>query len=201
MALEISTRVSFLLSAGDLDNQRAQAAFARYYESPIRAWCRRRWPEKADQDKAAKLTLGLLFEILPTFKFDPDESFKGLLRTMIQNSIIDHDRKQPLNSRGSDAKRVLDGLQNKPGAADAAFEDLMRELAVPMKQDQQLHTACERVRARVERHTWKAFVLTAVDGRSAAEAGRHVGIKKATVIVYKCRVIKMIESEIEALAG
>jgi DNA-directed RNA polymerase specialized sigma24 family protein len=201
MALEIATRASFLLAAGDLGNQAAQAAFARYYEGPIRVWCRRRWLEKADQDKAAKLTLGLLFEILPTFKFDPDESFKGLLRALIRNSIIDHDRKQPPGRRGSGATRVLDGLQNKPGAADAAFEDLMRELAGPMKRDQQLHAACERVRDRVERHTWRAFVLTEVDGRSAAEVGRHLGIKTAAVTVYKCRVIKMIESEIEAAAG
>jgi RNA polymerase sigma factor (sigma-70 family) len=199
MALEIATRASFLLAAGDLDNQAAQAAFARYYEGPIRVWCRRRWLEKADQDKAAKLTLGLLFEILPTFKYEPNETFTSLLRTMIRNSIIDLDRKRPLGGRGD--TRVLDGLHNKPTAADAAIEDLMRELAGPMKRDQQLHAACERVSERVERHTWKAFLLTTVDGRSAKEVARHLGMKKAAVTVYKCRVIKMIRLEIETAAG
>jgi RNA polymerase sigma factor (sigma-70 family) len=192
--LEISTRVKFILAAGDLDNQQAQAAFVQYYEGPVRAWCRRRWHEKVDQDRATRLTLGLLFEILPTFRFDPDETFKALLRTLIRNSIIDHDRKQPLGRPSRGATRVLDGLRNKPGATDSAYEDLMRELAEPIKRDQELHAACERVRERVEPHTWKAFLLTTVDRRSAAEVGRHLGIKKAAVTVYKCRVIKMIES-------
>jgi RNA polymerase sigma factor (sigma-70 family) len=201
MTREISTRARFLLAAGDLDNNGARAAFAEFYEGPIRAWCRRWWLKPADQDAVTRTTLNGLFEILPTFKYEPNQRFRGLLSTIIQNAIIDSNRKKPLAGRASSDPRVLGALHCKPAVNDSSVDDLMQELAGPMTRDQQLHAACERVSVRVERHTWRAFLLATVDGRPAAEVARHLGMKERTVIVYKCRVIKMIETELEAEAG
>ena len=198
MTREISMRARFLLAAGDLDNKAARTAFAKCYEDPIRTWCRRWWLKQADQDEIAWMILSRLFEISPIFKHGPNDNFRALLSTIIRDANVDLNRKQPLAGRGSTDTRALVRLHDKPAIDNASANDLMQELAGPVARDQQLYAACERVHLRVEQQTWKAFLFTTVDGRPVEEVARHLGMKERTVGVYKCRVVKMIESEIEA---
>jgi DNA-directed RNA polymerase specialized sigma24 family protein len=198
---EISSRAIFLLAAGDLENNKARVAFARYYERPIQAWYRRWWPEQADQDEIARTILGRLFEMLPIFKHDSNNTFRDLLRTMIRDAIIDLNRRRQPAAHSHCDTRALDGLYSRPAVNNSSVDDLMQELAGPMARDQQLYAACERVHLRVEQHTWKAFLFTTVDGRPVTEVARYLGMRERTIGVYKCRVMKMIESEIEAIAG
>ncbi len=197
--LDHSTRASLLLAAGDPANQEARAAFARCYEGPIRDWCCRLGLQKADQDDVTQTILCRLIEMLPTFKYDPNKRFRGLLRTMIHHAIVDLHRKRQRQPGvcGSGDTRVLDGLREAPAPDDPSVEDLVQELAGQMERDQQLREACEAVRRRVKPHNWQAFWLTTVEGEPVAEVAQRLGMTQGAVLVAKHRVTKMIRSEVE----
>jgi RNA polymerase sigma-70 factor (ECF subfamily) len=64
-----------------------------------------------------------------------------------------------------------------------------------------LELATNRVRGRVEPHTWEAFRLTAVDGLSGAEAASRLDMPVASVFKAKSNVQKMLHEEIARLEG
>ena len=57
----------------------------------------------------------------------------------------------------------------------------------------------ERVRGEFQEATWKAFALTAVEGKSAKEAGAALGLSPGAVYVAKSRVQKRLEEIIRNL--
>ncbi len=59
-----------------------------------------------------------------------------------------------------------------------------------------LAEAAERVRRRVEPHTWEAFRLTALEGLSGAVAAEQLGMKVVTVFKAKSKVRKMLREEV-----
>jgi len=197
------TRASLLRDAGDPANQKAQAAFAEHYGGLIRKWCRKRRLQDADQDDVAQTILCKLIEMLPTFKYDQNKRFGGLLRTMIHHAIVDIHRKrqrQP-GGYGSGDTGVRDQLGNVLAPDDESVEGLAQALARCMKRDQRIREACERVRLKVKPHTWKAFWLTTIEGEPAAVVAERLGMAKGTVPVAKYRVAKMIQSEVAGMDG
>jgi RNA polymerase sigma-70 factor (ECF subfamily) len=62
-----------------------------------------------------------------------------------------------------------------------------------------LAEAQTRVQQRVESHTWEAFQLTALEGRSGAEAAARLGLKVATVYKAKSKVQQMLHEEVSRL--
>jgi RNA polymerase sigma-70 factor (ECF subfamily) len=80
----------------------------------------------------------------------------------------------------------------------AAGDDLVQRLNEQFDQEL-LAEAQERVRQRVEAHTWEAFRLTAVEGLSGAEAASRLGMKVATVFKAKSKVQQMLQEEVARL--
>ncbi len=60
---------------------------------------------------------------------------------------------------------------------------------------QVLQEVMRQVRLRVAPKTWEAFYLTTLAGLSGREAAKHLGIAASTVLVYKFRVLKLLEEE------
>jgi RNA polymerase sigma factor (sigma-70 family) len=202
--LDVQTQASLLLAARDPANQEARAAFAERYTGLIRDWCRRSGIREADQDDVLQTILCRFFEMLPTFQYDPSRRFRGLLRTMVHHAIVDlhRERQRHPGVHGSGDSGVLSQLQKVPAPDDASVESLVGELTGQMERDQRAHEACQRVRQRVGPKTWQAFWLTTIESRSAADVAQQLEMKKGAVIVYKHRVIKMIQLEVEGtLAG
>ena len=56
-----------------------------------------------------------------------------------------------------------------------------------------------RVRLRVQPHTWQAFEMLGLEGRSGAEAAERLGMKVATVFVARSKVQRMLREELERL--
>ena len=81
-----------------------------------------------------------------------------------------------------------------------AREDLARRLDDVFDR-KLLDEAAARVRQRVAPRTWQAFELTAVQGRSGAEAAAALGMKVATVFVARSKVQKMLQEEVQRLEG
>jgi RNA polymerase sigma-70 factor (ECF subfamily) len=197
--LDVPTRASLVLAFRDPDNKKAQVAFTECYAPLLRNWCRRYRLQEADQHDVVQTILCRLFEWLPTFQYDPSKSFRGYLRGMIHNAIMDIHRQRQRHPAGygSGDTGILGQLHEMPAPDDPAIEDLTRELAGQMERDKQVQEACERVRERVRPHTWQAFWLTTVEGKSGPEVAELLQISKGAVYVAKSHVIKLIKEELE----
>jgi RNA polymerase sigma-70 factor (ECF subfamily) len=130
---------------------------------------------------------------LRNFVYDPSRRFRGLLRTMAHNACKDYlDSKHRAVAASADTgvHAVLESVEARDDLAarlEAAFDLERLELA----------QAC--VRQRVEAHTWEAFRLTAVEGKSGAEAAALLKIQVGTVFKAKSKVQQMLREEIERL--
>jgi RNA polymerase sigma-70 factor (ECF subfamily) len=96
---------------------------------------------------------------------------------------------------GSGDSAVLDRLQTVE-----ARDDLVRRLDEEFDQEL-LAEAADRVRRRVEPHTWEAFRLTALERLSGAAAAEQLGMKLATVFKAKSKVQKMLQEEVARLGA
>jgi RNA polymerase sigma-70 factor (ECF subfamily) len=127
------------------------------------------------------------------FAYDPQRSFRAWLRTVVRHAWLAFVESRERPGRGSGDSRVLERLRSVParddllGRLDEAFD---REL---------LEEAAARVRLRVEPRTWEAFVLTAEQGLSGAEASARLGMQASQVYVAKRRVQRMLQEEIRKL--
>lgn len=172
----------------DPRNETAWAEFVRRYRPKILGWCRDRGAREPDAEDVAQIVLAKLADTMRTFQYDPVRSFRAWLRTVTQNALQDFRDAQRIGSAG--ACELL--------ADPQARNDLEQRLQAAFDLER-LEEAKDRVRSRVEPHTWEAFRLTALEGMTADEAAARLGILRALVYVAKHRVQKLMQQELQRL--
>jgi len=176
-------------------DQEAWNEFVELYGRRIYGWCRQWGLQEADAEDVTQDVLLRLASKMRDFAYDPSRSFRGWLRTLTHHAWSDFllDRKRP--GAGSGDSQVVQALEQVE-----ARDDLTRRLDEEFTHAL-LEEASARVRLRVQGHTWEAFRLTAVEGKSGAEAAALLGIRVATVYVARSKVQKMLQDEVRKLEG
>ena len=188
------TRVSLLQRLRqEPADQHAWDEFVARYGPKILAWCRRWDLQEADAQDVTQTVLLRLSLKLREFVYDPGRSFRAWLKTLTQHAWSDLALQR--RRAGSDAAPNEDRLQSLP-----ARDDLTRELEEAFDLEL-LELASSRVRQRVADSTWEAFRLTALEGRSGAEAAVLLGMQVAAVFKAKSNVRKLLQEEIQRLEG
>ncbi len=166
--------------------------FVRRYGRLIYQWCRRwRLPE-AEAEEVTQVVLVRLVERLRGFEYDPRKSFRSYLKVLTYYALRDflEARRPDAGSGDTGVMAALAGVAARDDLADRLQEAFDQEL---------LEQAMERVKARVEAHTWEAFRLTALEGRSGAEAAARLGMKVASLYASRSKVQKMLQDEVKQL--
>jgi RNA polymerase sigma factor (sigma-70 family) len=179
----------------DLADAQAWKEFVRRYGPGIYGWCRQHGLQDADAQDVTQCVLTKLALALQTFEYDRRKSFRGWLATVTHNAWCDFLENRRKDEQGSGNGRLQQWLESLPAApclADGLEQEFQRE---------QLDEAITRVGLRVERHTWEAFWLTALEGLSGKAAARRLGISVGAVYVAKSRVQDMLRQEITKLQG
>ena len=176
-------------------DQAAWGEFAERYGRKIYGWCRHWHLQEADAEDVTQQVLLKLARTLRTFSYDPARSFRAWLKTVTHHAWRDFVEARNWPGAGSGDTAVLEQLQTVQ-ARDALVEELDEEFARDL-----LEEAMARVRLRVQPHTWQAFHLLAVEGRSGAEAAERLNMKVATVFVARSKVQKMLQEEVRKLEG
>jgi RNA polymerase sigma-70 factor (ECF subfamily) len=174
-------------------DQAAWGEFVRRYGPQVYRWCRRWQLQEADAQDVTQAVLVRLADKMRTFAYEPAGSFRGYLRTLARYAWYDFLQASKLpdaSSGGSDVLKLLQSVE--------AEGDLLQRLNEQFDQEL-LAEAQERVRQRVEPHTWEAFRLTALEGRSGAEAAARLGLKVATVYKAKSKVQQLLQEEVARL--
>jgi RNA polymerase sigma-70 factor (ECF subfamily) len=171
--------------------EEAWAEFVRRYGPRLYGWCRRWQLQESDAQDVIQTVLYKLVIKMQTFAYDPARSFRAYLKTLAKYAWY------ALLRKGD--RECVDGSGVREVLANAeACDDLERQL-VSQFQQELLEVAKERVRGRVEAHTWEAFRLTALEAMSGAEVAGRLGIQVATVFQAKTKVIRMLREEVTRL--
>jgi RNA polymerase sigma-70 factor (ECF subfamily) len=188
------TRASLLLQLRQApDDQSAWGEFVDRYGRQIHAWCLRWGLQEADAQDVTQTVLLQLAVKLRSFTYDPAKRFRGWLKTLTHHAWSDF-----LRARGREAAGSGDtGVHHLLDTVEAR-DDLTRRLEETFDREL-LDQATARVRERVEKRTWEAYQLTAVDGLSGAEAAARLGMRVGTVFKAKSKVHKMLKETLREL--
>jgi RNA polymerase sigma-70 factor (ECF subfamily) len=163
------------------------------YGRRIYGWCRHWNLQEADAEDVTQEVLLKLAAKMQTFTYDRDGSFRAWLKTLTHHAWQDFVKARQRGGAGQGGTEVLAVLHRAEARAD-----LLQRLEAEFDREL-LDAAMTQVRLRVQPHTWEAFRLTAVDGRSGAEVAKQLGMKVATVFVAKSKVRRMLQEEIGKL--
>jgi RNA polymerase sigma-70 factor (ECF subfamily) len=190
------TRISLLSRLRhDPHDQSAWDEFVGRYGPKIGAWCRHWGLQEADAADVTQMVLVRLAAKLRGFVYDPTRSFRAWLKTLTRHAWSDFaaDQQRPgMGAGGSGMFEVLHTIEARDDLEARMGEAFDLEL---------LELASNRVRERVEPHTWEAFRLTALDGLSGAEAAARLGMAVASVFKAKSNVQHMLQEAIAQLEG
>jgi RNA polymerase sigma-70 factor (ECF subfamily) len=174
-------------------DERAWAEFVDRYGRRIYGWARRWQLQDADAEDVTQMVLARLARRLRTFEYDRSGSFRGWLRTLTRHAWSDFvaGRERPGRGSGdSQAQAALESVEAGDDLAARIEEQFDQEL---------LEQATMRVRLRVTPASWDAFRLTALEGRSGADAARELGMQVAAVFKARSRVQKMLQDEVRSM--
>jgi RNA polymerase sigma-70 factor (ECF subfamily) len=174
-------------------DQAAWTEFVQRYEPLILMWCRQWRLQPADADDVSQNVLLKLAHHLRSFVYDPARRFRGFLRTIAHNACKDYlagKQRAVAASADTAVHAVLQSVE--------AREDLGARLEQAFDLEL-LELAQARVRRRVEPHTWEAFRLTALEGKSGAETAALLQLQVGTVFKAKSKVQQLLREELALL--
>ena len=170
----------------------AWARMVALYRPLVCYWCGRQGLSGADADDVAQEVFQVAAARMAEFRRDrPGDTFRGWLRGITRLKALEHLREAgqtPVAAGGSTALVRLQGVAEPE--PESAEEDPPSEIAGLLRR------ALDLVRAEFEPATWRAFLLTVVDGRTAPDAASELGISAVAVRQAKSRVLRRVRQEL-----
>jgi RNA polymerase sigma-70 factor (ECF subfamily) len=190
------TRASLLVRIRDGRDQEAWRQFVQVYAPVVYGFARKRGLQDADAADVMQDVLRSVAGAAARLNYDPARgSFRGWLYTVARNKIFNFleagHRKPDRGSGDSGTRERLEALAGPEwGLAESWDEQYERNIAA---------LAMDRVRDEVQAATWQAFWQTAVEGRSAREAGEALRMSAGAVYVARSRVLARLKEEVQRL--
>jgi RNA polymerase sigma-70 factor (ECF subfamily) len=192
-----ATRPSLLIRLRDPLDERAWGEFVEIYGPLIHRLARRRGLQDADAADLVQDVFRAVAGAIERYNPDPAKgSFRGWLSTIARNLIVnllDAQGRHPRGTGDTEVRRLLEE-QPAPDPEQSELFDAEYRLRI-------LHWAAERVHDEFTEPVWLAFWKTGVEGQSAQDAARALGLSVGTVYQYKSRVVARIRREIERVSS
>lgn len=170
----------------------------RLYSPLVYYWCQESGLPLADLHDVFQEVFHTLARNIRKFKPVKNGTFRGWLRTMTRNKVVDFYRKsgrEPRPIGGTEALRKLEQLPCTEHAfsGQAEMEVSPREMEL---QNAMLRDALSNIRGSFADQTWKAFWMVVIDGRDTSDVASDLSMRPGTVRVAKSRVLKRLRLEI-----
>jgi RNA polymerase sigma-70 factor (ECF subfamily) len=184
-----TTPASLLERLRQPNEQAAWEQFVKLYTPLLSHWARRLGSREADVGDLVQDVFTILVDTMPEFRYDPHKRFRGWLWTVTVNKWRERRRRQtvPMQQAGEETLSEL----SVPDAMSALEEAEYRQFLV--------RRASQLMRADFQTTTWQAFWECVVEGRSAADVSRELGVTENTVYLAKGRVLRRLRKELEGL--
>jgi RNA polymerase sigma-70 factor (ECF subfamily) len=189
----LSTNPSIFLRLNRTERAPRELAWTEFrarYAPVIVAFARRFGAGSHDADDVVQDVLVGFFAKSPTFVYDPA---RGRFRSYLKACTVHALQKQVSRAR---AQKTVALGEIDPAAPEVekTWDELWSQ--------QLLKRALELTRAQyAERDTFRAFVLTAIDGKSPADAAAALGMSLANVYKARARVTEAVRTRLEALGA
>ncbi|HUY87400.1 MAG TPA: sigma-70 family RNA polymerase sigma factor [Pirellulales bacterium] len=185
-----------LLNGARADDPQAWNRLVALYSPLVYHWCRG-WQLHAHDaaDVVQEVFQSVAVSMRGFRKSQPNDTFRGWLRTITRNKVCDHFRRtgrQPIAAGGTDGERRLADFP-APLAADGTPPDDEPERELFFR-------ALELIRSDFAQTSWQAFWRTTVDGLSAPEVAAELAMTPGAVRVAKSRVLQRLRSELRDFA-
>lgn len=184
----LTTSMSLLEQLRQPGDRRAWNRFVELYTPLLLSWARRAGLQDSDAADLVQDVFVTLVQIMPTFTYDRQKSFRAWLRTIALNKWRDRCEK----------------LARRPVAAgdklgDPAGPD---ELAALWDSEYRQHVAqraLQILQADFQPTTWKAFWEHVVVGRPAPEVARELGMTPGAIYAAKLRILGRLRDEFDGM--
>jgi RNA polymerase sigma-70 factor (ECF subfamily) len=191
-----ATRASLLVRIRDGQDKDAWRQFVQTYAAVVYGFARKRGLQDADAADLMQEVFRAIALSAHRLEYDPRRgSFRSWLYTVTRNKLynfLDGRKHQVRGSGDSGAQQRLEELSSAHGDDAAALWD--------QEYERRLSTlAMDRVRGEFQEATWRAFWMTAVEGKSAREAGTALRMSPGAVYVAKSRVLARLKEEVKVL--
>jgi RNA polymerase sigma-70 factor (ECF subfamily) len=130
----------------------------------------------------------LLLQKLPTFHYDPQQSFRAWLRTLLINKWRDRCRRRPSSPPG-----VVDS-----GVADSGIDPAV-EIEEAEYREYLLQQALRVMKAEFPPTTWEACYRYLFEGRPAADVAAELGLSIGSIYAAKSKVLARLRQELHGL--
>lgn len=167
----------------------AWSRFVSLYTPMIYLWARRVGLQEADATDLVQDVFVTLLQVLPTFEYDRQKSFRRWLYTVTINRWR-KDRKAP-------ASRVISGRVDLPEPVAGADE-----LEACWEAEYQRHVVAQALRlmrSDFAEATWKACWELTANARSAAEVAAQLGLSVGAVYAANFRVLNRLRRELHKM--
>lgn len=188
------THVSLLARLREDDRDAgAWRTFVDRYGRRIFEWCLARGLQPADAEDVTQDVLLKLARHLGTFEYNPQLTFRGWLRRVAENAVLDflRQRKVTQNLKSDDESHyILNDVTARVDLVSRLEEVFDLEL---------LDLAKERVRLRVDRRRWQAWELLAIQQQNGEEVSLQLDMKVPSVYSSRYQIQKLISEELQQL--
>ena len=188
-----TTRVTLLARLRDAEDAGAWSQFHQIYGPVIYRYARRRGLQDADAADLTQDVLRAVSQSIDRFEYDPQRGrFRSWLFTVSRYTLSRFRRTSSREVTGTGDSDNLAKLNQHPDNQDQTQWD--REY------DQRLfEIAAERVKTRVKPVTWRAFWMTAIDGRDPNEVARELDLSLGGVYVARSRVTAHLRESVQQI--
>jgi RNA polymerase sigma-70 factor, ECF subfamily len=171
------------------NDSEAWRVMVQLYTPLVCHWATRGGVRGTDVEDVAQDVLQAAATHMENFRRDrPGDSFRGWLRGITRNMVLQHFRRSGRHPRGSGGTDALMQLQAvADSAAPEEDDDPAEEL------DGLRRRALEMVRSEFEERTWRAFWMTVVEGRSPADIAAEMGVTPTAIRMAKSRVLRRLK--------
>lgn len=182
---------SSLIDRVKADEAGAWDRLVALYAPLLYHWCRRWKLQDEDLADVFQEVFKTLVLHIGAFRRDKQsDTFRGWLRTITRNKVLDHFRKRGRDgAAGSEAALRIAQIpapEADPGD-DPEEAEAMKALFL---------RGLELIRHEFEERTWKAFWKTSVDGRPARDVAEELSMTPGAVRVAKSRVLQRLREEL-----
>ena len=186
------TRTSLIASLNDPASAEAWTEFAAIYRPLIVRVALAKGLQHADAEDLAQETMSIVGRSIGSFDPETAGSFRGWLRTITRNLVVNH-LARGKETMGSGDSKVQAMLNQYPAQAEPTTTLFDMEL-----RRSRFYAAAGRLRSQFSESTWSSFWLTAVERKSIAEVAQQLGKSEGAVRMARCRVMTRLREEVDA---
>ena len=191
----IGSTSSSLLARIKNRDQESWRRLVHLYGPLVLYWCRRAGVPTDNRADVFQETFRAVNRSIGTFQRRGPGSFHAWLHTIVGKKAVDFFAKRAKGGRavgGSEAYQRLLEIPDEQGTSQSASLPPNEEILV-------LRQALLIVQPDFEQKTWEAARRTIIDGRSAPEVAKELGMTAVAVRKAKSRVLQRLRTEMKDL--